>query len=707
MIRVKIFCQNSDFDNTSNWRAYMQYKGDIDGIEIEYDSSLMTYQENDLNYDVIIIIRPLSGYINYIRFLKKNGVKVIVDYDDPFPLIFSSDKLIEHFNEVLQIIKESDIVTTSTEMLKNYLYSHSFNNNIKVLPNVINNSLISENKTYHYDKVVLGWFGSSGHYESLKKIKDVIINVLNEYSNVYFNLYAPSQDFFDLFDHPRVNKFMYIFNFLEFQENIGEIDINLAPLVEDYHTLLKSNIRIILPGYKGIPSIADNFGEYKLLGKENVILCDNNDDWYNGIKKLINDIDLRNKIGVNIKKYVTENLTYDVWKPIKTEMFKSLVNQNKNMEHFYHNIGEDWFSYPNLYSSMVKKFNDGAHFIEIGSWKGRSASYMGVEINNSGKNIKFDCIDVFSGSSEHLDSSSPFFNQELLEDNDWLYNEFLKNTEPIKHIITPIKQLSWLAAELYDDHSVDFVFIDAAHDYESVKKDLKAWFPKIKKGGVLAGHDYLYWEVSNAVNEFFGENKIEVNEGCWIYQKEYKKINHFYQNIGEDWFGHLNFYSEMVNEFPDGSHFVEVGVWKGRGATYMGVEINNSGKNIKFDCVDTWEYIDSQNDISKDLYENLYNIFLKNIEPVKHIINPVKLLSTEAAKKYEDYSLDFVFIDAAHDYTNVKNDIEAWFPKIKVGGIIAGHDYNTSIDGVKKAVNEFFNEKNVINKENCWIYKKN
>ena len=189
-------------------------------------------------------------------------------------------------------------------------------------------------------------------------------------------------------------------------------------------------------------------------------------------------------------------------------------------------------------------------------------------------------------------------------------------------------------------------------------------------------------------------------------QKEYKKINHFYQNIGEDWFGHSNFYSEIVNKFPDGSHFVEVGVWKGRGASYMGVEINNSGKNIKFDCVDTWEYIDSQNDISKDSYENLYDIFLKNIEPVKHIINPVKLLSTDAAKKYEDNSLDFVFVDAAHDYTNVKNDIEAWFPKIKVGGIIAGHDYNTSIDGVKKAVDEFFNEKNIINKENCWIYEK-
>jgi len=61
--------------------------------------------------------------------------------------------------------------------------------------------------------------------------------------------------------------------------------------------------------------------------------------------------------------------------------------------------------------------------------------------------------------------------------------------------------------------------------------------------------------------------------------------------------------------------------------------------------------------------------------------------SLEAVLMIPDISLDFVFIDAMHTYEAVKEDIRAWFPKIRSGGIVAGHDY--SWDGVKKAVDEF------------------
>jgi len=179
-------------------------------------------------------------------------------------------------------------------------------------------------------------------------------------------------------------------------------------------------------------------------------------------------------------------------------------------------------------------------------------------------------------------------------------------------------------------------------------------------------------------------------------------MDHFYQGLGENWFDYQELYSKMVKEFPDKSHFVEVGSWKGMSSVYMAVEIINSGKDIKFDCIDIWEYDKSQVDIPQDMYEDGYGVFMKNIEPVKHIINPIKEFSEKSAERYKDNSIDFIFIDAAHDYENVKKDITAYFPKLKKGGVIAGHDY--WFDGVKSAVNEYFKE-GVVGFGTCWFFK--
>ena len=182
-------------------------------------------------------------------------------------------------------------------------------------------------------------------------------------------------------------------------------------------------------------------------------------------------------------------------------------------------------------------------------------------------------------------------------------------------------------------------------------------------------------------------------------------MEHFYRNIdSENWFGYENVYFNMVSKFGDGSKFVEVGCWKGMSACYMAVEIINSGKKIEFDCVDTWESFDWDTGISKSAYHGLYDIFLKNIEPVKDNINIVKSISWEAPKKYEDNSIDFVFIDAGHDYDSVTKDLKSWLPKVKNGGIIAGHDdhHKQVID----AVHEQIGIENIKYDAGCWIFEK-
>lgn len=188
-------------------------------------------------------------------------------------------------------------------------------------------------------------------------------------------------------------------------------------------------------------------------------------------------------------------------------------------------------------------------------------------------------------------------------------------------------------------------------------------------------------------------------------------MEHFYQNIdSENWFNYEEIYKSAVQKFDSGSIFVEVGTWKGMSACFMAVEIINSKKNIRFDCVDTWQIVETSKDIDANLYDNLYETFLNNISPVRNIINVNRSISWDAANHYKNESLDFVFIDAGHEYENVKKDLESWYPKVKSnGGIIAGHDYhNNGICKVKSAVDDFFNtiNKEVNQKCSCWLCEK-
>ena len=161
----------------------------------------------------------------------------------------------------------------------------------------------------------------------------------------------------------------------------------------------------------------------------------------------------------------------------------------------------------------------------------------------------------------------------------------------------------------------------------------------------------------------------------------------------------------MVDHADDGDHFVEVGAWKGRSTAFMAVSIANSGKNIKFDVVDTWagslEHQEEQ--IVKD--DALYNHFLENMKPVEKYYTPIRMTSIEAANTYEDNSLQFVLLDASHEYEDVKNDILAWLPKVQPGCFIAGDDYHHTWPGVVKAVQELLPDAELVD-EVTWIYQK-
>jgi hypothetical protein len=187
-----------------------------------------------------------------------------------------------------------------------------------------------------------------------------------------------------------------------------------------------------------------------------------------------------------------------------------------NMEHFYESI-QGWSEgIPDLYRLVAKNAIDGDHFVEIGSWRGKSSAFMAVELVNSGKQVRFDCVDTWKGSPEHQEGGINFDSAVL---DDTLFNEFITNMKPVDGYYNPIRMTSVEAASLYEDNSLNFVFIDGAHDYDSVMADIAAWFPKVKSGGVISGHDFPYEPVQRAVTKCFG-NQFDCINDCWVTTKQ-------------------------------------------------------------------------------------------------------------------------------------------------------------------------------------------
>ena len=183
------------------------------------------------------------------------------------------------------------------------------------------------------------------------------------------------------------------------------------------------------------------------------------------------------------------------------------------MEHFYNNI-QGWFNYQGLYSKIVNEAISPARFVEVGSWKGQSASYMAVEIINSSKNIEFYCVDTWLGTPNEIEHQN---DQDVQEGT--LYEKFIENMSTVEGHYIPLRMDSLEAVNTFEDESLDFVYIDASHDYESVKKDIENWYPKVKKGGILAGHDYTWDTVNRAVHDVLGNQVESFDTWNWLVKK--------------------------------------------------------------------------------------------------------------------------------------------------------------------------------------------
>jgi len=166
---------------------------------------------------------------------------------------------------------------------------------------------------------------------------------------------------------------------------------------------------------------------------------------------------------------------------------------------------------PYLIDTVLKRHPEWTKGAEIGVAMGRTL--LGILQNCP--NLSMIVVDAFTYVPDSESSG-------LYEDMDHSNNEAcvraVAAAYPTRTKI--LKGISWEMAAKVEDESLDFVFIDASHMYEEVKKDILAWTPKVKPKGWIMGHDYCprWGGVMQAVNEIF-DTPLKLEHSIWAVWK--------------------------------------------------------------------------------------------------------------------------------------------------------------------------------------------
>lgn len=164
-----------------------------------------------------------------------------------------------------------------------------------------------------------------------------------------------------------------------------------------------------------------------------------------------------------------------------------------------------WFDFEDVYKRIVNAIPDGGQFAEVGCWMGRSLAAFHELAKASGKRISLHAVDTFKGAP-----ANPVHAAMLEAHGGSVEKIFRENMKAVgvngELTVHPFESV--LAAANFSDGSLDAAFIDADHREEFVKADIKAWLPKIKSGGILAGHDADEAGVAKAVVELLPSAKV-------------------------------------------------------------------------------------------------------------------------------------------------------------------------------------------------------
>lgn len=279
---------------------------------------------DDFPLDIVIIQRDAFVSNAFVSLLLKKckllGIKVIYEIDDDLMNIDSSHKDYSYYKSkregIYFLIKNADIVTVSTNALKNKI--NSLNDNIIVIPNVLADVWnISFDSINHSENIIkIGYMGSHTHKGDLLLLENVI-NSIKEYyfsrnKQIIFELIGGTNDELYWANQIKIPSENTNYpNFVKFIKQVVDWDIVLAPLEDTNINLSKSELKYLEYTGLRVPGIYSKIGPYEehIIHGYNGLLVENNNvgEWKSNIIELINNLELRNEILCNAIEDVNNN----------------------------------------------------------------------------------------------------------------------------------------------------------------------------------------------------------------------------------------------------------------------------------------------------------------------------------------------------------------------------------------------------------------
>ncbi|OGL39920.1 MAG: hypothetical protein A3C43_06305 [Candidatus Schekmanbacteria bacterium RIFCSPHIGHO2_02_FULL_38_11] len=254
-------------------------------------------------FNLVIIEHQIFPYLPAFPeyLVKRLNKNMVIEFDDAIYLTFLHRKKMEkNLRNVTGAIVGNKYLAE---------FARKFNNEVKVIPTVIDTDRYKGKESYKAERITISWVGLSYNLSYLFSLKEVF-NILSEKFNISLKIISSKNLIIEGVD--------IIFKKWSYEDEVKDLrsaDIGIMPLPNNEWTKGKCGAKLLQYMACGLPTVSSPVGVNSEIIKdgENGFLAENNEEWIKKLTLLIEDKNLREKMGEKARKTVEEKYSLEKW----------------------------------------------------------------------------------------------------------------------------------------------------------------------------------------------------------------------------------------------------------------------------------------------------------------------------------------------------------------------------------------------------------